>query len=83
MAPGNVARAEEHFWGLRIMVLKGNQYLGGYIRDEEAERRWLKEKIEGWTEFVNILAGSSKSPCSLLTQDWKIPSSRSGLSCRG
>ena len=41
VAPGNVARAEEFFWGLGIKVVTGHRYLGGYIGDKEAEKRWL------------------------------------------
>ena len=52
VAPGNVARAEEHFRGLGIRVVTGHRYLGGYIGDKEAEERWLAEKIKGWTESV-------------------------------
>ena len=60
MAPGNVARAGEHFWGLGIRVVTRHQYLGGYIGDVEAERSFLKERIQGWTESVNILSGVDK-----------------------
>ena len=42
---------------LGIRVVTRHRYLGGYIRDREAERSWMKEKIQGWTESVNILAG--------------------------
>ena len=56
MAPGNVARAEEHFWGLRIRVVTGHRYLGGYIGDAEAERGWLQDKVQGWMESVKILS---------------------------
>ena len=31
VAPGNLARAEEHFRGLGIRVVTGHRYLGGYI----------------------------------------------------
>ena len=56
MAPGNVAQAEEHFRGLGIRVVTGNRYLGGYIRDRETERGWLRGKIQGWTDSVKNLA---------------------------
>ena len=45
VAPGNVARSEEHFRGLGIRVVTGHRYLGGFIGDAEAEREWLKEKV--------------------------------------
>ena len=57
VSTGNVARAEEHFQGLGIRVVTGHRYVGGYIGDGEAERICLKEKVKGWTESVNILAG--------------------------
>ena len=57
VAPGNVAGAEEHFRGLGIRVVMGHRYLGGYIGDGEAEKEWLREKRQGWTESAKILAG--------------------------
>ena len=57
MALENIARAEDHFWGLGVRVVTVHRYLGGYIRDSEAEREWLRDKIQGWTESVKILAG--------------------------
>ena len=61
MAPGNVARAEEYFWGLGIRVATGHRYLGGYIGYREAEGSWLEAKIKGWTEFVAILIGVARN----------------------
>ena len=60
VAPGNVALAEDHFGGLGIRVVTGHRYLGDYIRDKEAEGRWLAAKIMGWKESVEILAGVSQ-----------------------
>ena len=57
MAPGNVARAEENFWGLVIRLVTGHRYQGGFIGDADAEREWLREKIWGWTESVKLLEG--------------------------
>ena len=37
----NVAQAEEFFWGMEIKVVTGHHYLGGFIGDREAEKRWL------------------------------------------
>ena len=34
--------------------------MGGYIRDKEAEGRWLAAKIKGWTKSVEILTGVSR-----------------------
>ena len=57
MATGNVAGSEEHFRSLGIRLLTGHRYLGGYIGDGEAEKEWLREKRQGWTESAKILAG--------------------------
>ena len=42
VALGNVAQVEELFRGLGIRVVTGNRYLGGYIRDKDAEGRWFE-----------------------------------------
>ena len=78
MAPGNVARAEENFRSLGIRVLTGHRYLGGFLGDMAAEREWLEKKVQGWKEFVRILAGVTlKHPQSAyaglqksLQQEW-------------
>ena len=57
VAPGNVARAEEHFRGLGIQVVTGPRYLGGFLGDKAAEREWLEKKVQGWKESVRILGG--------------------------
>ena len=57
VAPGNLVWAEEDFRELGIKLVMGRRYLEGYIGDKEAEGMWLVEKIKGWTESVEILAG--------------------------
>ena len=57
VAPGNVARAEEHFCEIGIWVVTRHWYLGGFLGDMLAEREWLGKKIQGWKESVAILAG--------------------------
>ena len=59
MAKRNVARAKKFFWGMGIKVVAGHQYLGGFIGDREAEKRCLADKITGWAESVETLAGVS------------------------
>ena len=39
VAPGNVAQAEEFFWGMGIQVVTGHCYPGGFIGYREAEER--------------------------------------------
>ena len=78
VAPGNVARAEDHFRGLGIRVVTGHRYLGGFIGNGAAERECLKEIVQGWTESVSVLAGvAQKHPQSAyaglqksLQQEW-------------
>ena len=38
-------------------MVTGHCYLGGFIVNMDAEREWLREKVQGWTELVNVLAG--------------------------
>ena len=68
VAPGNVTQAEEHFRGLRIRVATGHRYLGGFIGEMDAERECLREKVQRWTELVNVLEGvAHKHPQSAYT----------------
>ena len=59
VAPRNLARSEELFRGMGIKVVTGHQYLGGFIGDSEAEKRWLAGKVTGWAESVETLAAVS------------------------
>ena len=43
-----------------IQVVTGHRYLGGFIGDREAEKRWLDDNITGWAESVETLAGISR-----------------------
>ena len=56
VAPGNVARAEEHFRGLGIRVVTGHRYLGGFLGYMAEERECLEKKVQVWKELVRILA---------------------------
>ena len=60
MALQNVGRAEEFFRGMGIKVVTGHRYLGGFIGDSKAEKRWLAGKVTGWTELVETLARVSR-----------------------
>ena len=83
VAPGNVAWYEEHFRGLGIRVVTGHRYLGGFLGDAAAEREWLEEKVQGWTESVRVLAGVAlKHPQSAYAGLQNSPN-RSGILCRG
>ena len=69
VAPRNVARSEEFFWGMGIQVVTGHRYLGGFIGDREAEKRWLTGKLTGWAESMETLAGvSCKHPQSVYAE---------------
>ena len=45
MDPRTVAQVEELFRGLGIKVVTGSRYLGGFIREGEAEKIWLSGKV--------------------------------------
>ena len=55
-------------------------YLGGFIGNADAERDWLRKKIQGWSESVKVLAGvAHKHPQSayaglqnFLKQEWAV-----------
>ena len=78
VVPRNVARAEEFFCDMVLQVVMGSRYLGGFIGDGAAEKRWLARKVEVWAEFMGSLAGvSHKHPQSTysvlqksLQQEW-------------
>ena len=57
VAPRNVARSEEFFWGMGIQVVTGHRYLGGFIGDKETKKRWLSGKITRWAESMETLTG--------------------------
>ena len=57
VSPQNVPRAEEYFRGMRVHVVTGSCYLGGFIGDPVTEKAWLDDKVRGWTESVTVLAG--------------------------
>ena len=59
IAPQDVARSKEFFCGMVIKVVTGNRYLGGFIRESEAEKIWLARKVAEWAESVESLAGVS------------------------
>ena len=50
VAPKNVAREEDFFWGIGIKVVTWSLYLGRFVGDREAEGIWMAEKVQGWTE---------------------------------
>ena len=43
-----------------IKVVTGNRYHGGFIREREAEKRWLAGKVAELAESVETLAGVSR-----------------------
>ena len=40
-------------------MVTGNIYLGGFIWESKAEKRWLAGKVTGWADSVETLAGVS------------------------
>ena len=55
-----MAWVEDLFRGMGIKVVTGIRYLGGVVRDREAEDSWLAEKVQGWTESVKTLLGVAR-----------------------
>ena len=57
LAPQNVTRAEELFWGIGILVVTGNHYLSSFIGNRDADTTWLDEKVQGWAGLMRTLSG--------------------------
>ena len=63
-----------------FQVVTGSRYLGKFIGDGAAEKRWLARRVEGWAESVGTLAGvARKHPRSAyarlkksLQQEWEF-----------
>ena len=74
----NVPRATEYFRGMGMKIVTGSHYLGGFVGERGAERRWVQTKVKGWAESVKTLAGvARKHPQSAyaglqksLQQEW-------------
>ena len=47
VAPWDVAQAEEFFCGMGIKAVTGIRYLGGFIGESKAEKKWLAGKVTG------------------------------------
>ena len=60
VAPRNVPRVEEFFRGMRVKIVTGRRYLGGFVKDVAAEDSWLAEKVQVWADSVKTLAGVSR-----------------------
>ena len=43
-----------------IKVVTGSRYLGGFIGEGEAQKRWLEGKVAGWADSVETLTGVSR-----------------------
>ena len=80
LALRNVPMVEEFFLGIGIKIVIGTWYLGVFVRDRAAEKIWLAEKDEVWTESVRTLSRvSQKHPYSAydrlqksLQQEWEF-----------
>ena len=60
VAPRNVAWAEDFFRGMGLKFVTGRSYLGGFIREGEAKKMFLADKVAGWAESLEILVGVSR-----------------------
>ena len=47
VTPRNVATAKEFFRGMRLKVVTGSCYLGGFVGKREVETTWLDTKVQG------------------------------------
>ena len=80
MAPGNVARAEEHFRGLGVRVVTGHRYMGGYIGDREAEGSLLDAKIKRVDEVRGYpRRGRPKAPAVCLRRTAEVTQTGVGI----
>ena len=53
----NFQQEEAHLQGMGVRVVTRRCYLFGFIGDQESDKAWLEEKVEGWTRLVDVLAG--------------------------
>ena len=52
-----MARSEEFFLGMVIMVVTGIRYLIGFIGDQAVENTWLDEKVQKLADPERTLFG--------------------------
>ena len=52
-----MARVEELFSVMGMMVVTGSRYIGGLIGNKEAEDTSLTERVQGWAEPVKTFGG--------------------------
>ena len=62
VAPRNVARAEEFFRGMFMMVVTRSRYLGGFISNREAEDIWITEGACGQPPTVSSPTTPTPAP---------------------
>ena len=60
VSPHNFLRAEDLFCGYRLQIVTGIHYLGVFIGTESYQSWWLGEKIAGWRDLVENLAGVAR-----------------------
>ena len=52
-----MAREDEFFRGMGMVVVTGSCHLVGFIKDREAEDTWLSKKVHRWAESLEIMSG--------------------------
>ena len=40
-----------------VRVATGRRYLGGFIGNQESQKGWLEEKMDGWKHLAEMLEG--------------------------
>ena len=53
----NFQQAEAHFHRMGLYVVTIIRYIGGFISDQESEKRWLADEVEAWTHLVEMFDG--------------------------
>ena len=46
---------------MRVKIVTGSWYLGGFFGNGAAEKIWMEGKVEGWAESVRTLAGVARN----------------------
>ena len=43
-----------------MKIVTRSRYLGGFVGERGAERRWVQTKVEGWAESMKTLEGVAR-----------------------
>jgi hypothetical protein len=54
------AKLAFYSYGLRVQVVRGKRYIGGFVGGRDNKLEWVAEKVRGWVDGVNILASVAR-----------------------